>query len=139
MCDKGQKQTPLIFCSMHSGKTLLAVFSFRSHTRITLFSPTTSDNMNRIFLWCVPRTCSTVILKCLSFVEGLQAVNEPYNCAFRAGPERKKSDWPDMNDPVDKRLFKVYNYASNDDEILGFDEEHCTYGWIRDEILQACV
>ncbi|XP_022104348.1 uncharacterized protein LOC110986636 [Acanthaster planci] len=96
-----------------------------------------SGNMNRIFLWCVPRTCSTVLLKCLSFVDGIQVVNEPYNCAFHVGPERKKSDWPDLNNPMDKRLFETYNHASNDDDIQGFDDKHSTYGWIRDQILEA--
>ncbi|XP_022104346.1 branched-chain-amino-acid aminotransferase-like protein 2 [Acanthaster planci] len=95
-----------------------------------------ADSMSRMFLWCVPRTCSTVLLKCLSFVQGLQVVNQPYYCAYFIGPEGKKSDWPDMNDPVDKRLFETYYHASSNDD-RGFDEKNCTYGWIRDQILEA--
>ncbi|XP_022084378.1 branched-chain-amino-acid aminotransferase-like protein 2 [Acanthaster planci] len=95
-----------------------------------------SDNMNRVFLWCVPRTVSTAFLKCISFVEGLQVVNEPYQCAFHAGPEGKRSKL-NLSDPVDKRTAEVLDNVSVDEEVRGFDDKICTYGWIRDELLEA--
>ncbi|XP_022108978.1 uncharacterized protein LOC110989136 [Acanthaster planci] len=95
-----------------------------------------SDNLNRVFLWCVPRTVSTAFLKCISFVEGLQVVNEPYQCAFHSGPERK-SPQLDLSSPVEKRLAEILDHTSADGDVRCFDEKDCTYGWIRDELLEA--
>lgn len=53
----------------------------------------------RVFLWMVPRTCSTVITKCMSFVDDCVVWMEPYcMCHFNEtefNPEFKKDD-PDM-------------------------------------------
>ncbi|XP_038056966.1 uncharacterized protein LOC119728706 [Patiria miniata] len=95
-----------------------------------------SDNLNRVFLWCVPRTVSTAFLKCISFVEGLQVINEPYQCAYHSGPERKNPK-PNLSHPVEKRLEVILDDTSLDDEARGFDKKDCTYGWIRDELLEA--
>ena len=37
-----------------------------------------AGSRNRTFLWCTPRSCSTVLTKCLSGVEALQVWFEPY-------------------------------------------------------------
>lgn len=53
----------------------------------------------RVFLWSLPRTCSTVLLKCMSFVEGCAAWMEPYNMCYlnstHYNPDYLKED-PDM-------------------------------------------
>ncbi|KAJ8047205.1 hypothetical protein HOLleu_06146 [Holothuria leucospilota] len=42
-----------------------------------------SDRPLRVFLWMVPRTHSTVFMKCLSFVDGAEVWMEPYSaCHF---------------------------------------------------------
>ncbi len=95
-----------------------------------------SDDMNRIFLWCIPRTVSTALLKCLSFAEGTRVVIEPYETAFHSGPERK-SQTPDLTNPVDKRLVEILDPTGCDEDIGGFEASVCTYGYVRDELLQA--
>ena len=95
-----------------------------------------SDDMNRIFLWCVPRTVSTALVKCLSFVEGLQVVNEPYECAFHSGPERKNPN-PDLNNPVEKRLMGLLDITGCDEDVGGYEASVCTYRYVRDELLKA--
>ncbi|KAJ8019006.1 hypothetical protein HOLleu_42666 [Holothuria leucospilota] len=37
----------------------------------------------RIFFWVLPRTCSTVFTKLISFVDGAQIWLEPYDCCFQ--------------------------------------------------------
>lgn len=37
-----------------------------------------TKNQQRIFLWIIPRTCSTVLSKCMTFVDGVQVWMEPY-------------------------------------------------------------
>lgn len=53
----------------------------------------------RIFLWMIPRTCSTVITKCMSFVDDCVVWMEPYNMCHlndtTFNPEFMKDD-PDM-------------------------------------------
>ncbi len=94
-----------------------------------------ADDMKRIFLWCISRTVSTALVKCLSFVEGLQVVIEPYGCAFKSGPERKNPN-PDLTDPYEKRLHELRS-APVDDDIRGYEDSVCTYSFVRDEVLSA--
>ena len=62
-------------------------------------------------------------------------MSEPYRSAFRGGPERKKVN---MNNPVEKRLQeRLDHYTLYDEKIRGFDDSLCTYGFIRDELLEA--
>ena len=51
-----------------------------------------SEEQVRLMLWTVPRSTSTVLSKCLSFVEGSQVFFEPYTCAHHLGPERVRQD-----------------------------------------------
>ena len=41
-----------------------------------------SRNLTRIFLWCVPRSCSTAFTKMMSFVDGAEVWFEPYTKSF---------------------------------------------------------
>ncbi|KAJ8025685.1 hypothetical protein HOLleu_33307 [Holothuria leucospilota] len=40
------------------------------------------EQPTRIFLWCWPRTISTALEKCMSFVDGMQTWHEPYTVAY---------------------------------------------------------
>ena len=95
-----------------------------------------SDQLNRVFLWCIPRTVSTALTKCLGYVEGLQVVNEPYASAFHAGPERKAKDL-DMNDSLTIRLAEITDRKQSDRQksVDGLRDEMYSYAWIRDELL----
>ncbi|XP_072030048.1 uncharacterized protein [Amphiura filiformis] len=41
-----------------------------------------SDDIARVILWCVPRTCSTAFLKCMTYVPDSQVWYEPYLMGF---------------------------------------------------------
>ena len=85
----------------------------------------------RVILWASPRSLSTVLEKCLSYVDGVQIVNEPYNTAAQAGPDRKESTNP-FRQNVDEFLKKASE--EGDKEIVGWDDNICTYKWVKDTL-----
>ena len=85
----------------------------------------------RVILWAPPRSLSTVFEKCLSYVDGVQVVNEPYNTASHDGPEKRIS-----TNPVTESFQEFMKKASEDDdeEIVGWDNNICTYQWVKDTL-----
>ncbi|XP_071487972.1 uncharacterized protein [Diadema antillarum] len=49
------------------------------------------ENGTRVFLWCSPRTVSTALTKCLSFIEGMEVWSEPFVFCFAASKELQKA------------------------------------------------
>ncbi|XP_071490055.1 uncharacterized protein [Diadema antillarum] len=45
------------------------------------------ENGTRVFLWCSPRTVSTALSKCLSFIEGMEVWSEPFVYCFLSSKE----------------------------------------------------
>ena len=86
---------------------------------------------HRIICWGMPRSLSTVFEKCLSFVDGIQIINEPFQCASTTGPEgalakmgaaqNQNTGWEDMS----KAMEKV-------EEEQGWDDSLCTYKFAKD-------
>lgn len=66
-----------------------------------------SQKQPRIFLWCWPRSISTAVEKCLSFVDGMQTWHEPYTVAFNAELLSNKAimkEGTDSDAPISKVL-----------------------------------
>ncbi len=86
-------------------------------------------------LWGLPRSLTTALLKCISYVPDIQIINEPYNCAATFGPEGFSTPNYDLNgvdefgefmDDVRKEI------ASHPEEFTnGYDDEKCTFEWVR--------
>ena len=55
-----------------------------------------SQTHTRTFLWCVPRSSSTALMKCLSFVDDLEAWFEPYLFAHVAARHYKRTTNSDL-------------------------------------------
>ena len=92
----------------------------------------------RVMLWSNPRTLSTVFLKCMSFVEGTQAINEPYAVARGAGPDASLptdptllADLTKFLEDSDAKLAKVKM-----DLPKAFNKMDCTFKWVK-ETLEA--
>ncbi|XP_022105946.1 branched-chain-amino-acid aminotransferase-like protein 2 [Acanthaster planci] len=49
-----------------------------------------ADELNRVFLWGIPRSLTTVFIKCLSYVDGIQIATQLYADAFYFGPDAKR-------------------------------------------------
>ncbi|XP_072022090.1 uncharacterized protein [Amphiura filiformis] len=86
---------------------------------------------NRVLLWTVNRSLSTVFTKCLSFVDGIQIINEPFNIANCCGPERLRDDGSKMQAIFDAMLAKASTMSSN-----GYDVSLSSYDWVK-KMLEA--
>ncbi|XP_072028072.1 uncharacterized protein [Amphiura filiformis] len=90
----------------------------------------------KVMLWSNPRTLSTVFLKCMSFVEGTQCINEPYAVARVAGPEK-----PIPSDPEELAAMEGF-YAQYQAQLAtvkmdlpkAFSNDDCTFQWVKDTL-----
>ena len=97
--------------------------------------PTTSDRQVRLMMWTVPRSTSTVLSKCLSFVEDSKVLFEPFSAALIVGPDRVEYVAPNF---VNKEIYDFFlNYSPDDDGGQGFDSSQCSYAWVKEQLEQA--
>ncbi|XP_022093076.1 branched-chain-amino-acid aminotransferase-like protein 2 [Acanthaster planci] len=90
--------------------------------------------VNKVFLWSTPRCVSTAFAKCMSFVDAIQIVHEPYLCAFLLDVARDKPQNPtEQEKMIDDRTYEVLDPSVDAGE--SFDEKTCTFSWIKDELL----
>ncbi len=89
----------------------------------------------RVMLWGVPRTLSTAITKCMSFVEGSQIVIEPYNSAYHFGPEKVPLPAP----LAGRQQQNKQRFESVPIEGLqhAFQDDVCTYAWAKEHLLET--
>ncbi|XP_072033363.1 uncharacterized protein [Amphiura filiformis] len=88
----------------------------------------------RVMLWGLPRSLSTVFLKCISYVPDIQIINEPYNCAATFGPQgfsmpsdlNGVDEFGEFMDDVRKEIAK-----NPEDYKNGWDDENCTFEWVK--------
>ncbi|XP_072023372.1 uncharacterized protein [Amphiura filiformis] len=93
-----------------------------------------SKTTNRVFLWTVGRSLSTVFTKCLSFVDGIQIINEPFNVAHTCGPERLQDDGSRIQAKFEATLNTVLSAVSSSS--TGYDVNLSTYDWVK-KMLEA--
>ncbi|XP_071940935.1 uncharacterized protein [Antedon mediterranea] len=88
----------------------------------------------RVILWCIPRTVSTAFEKCMSQLDDVQIINEPYQSAFTIGPERFPP--PDgFEKETDIFIEKSNAIVSGYDG--GWEPDVATYKFIKENILEA--
>ncbi|XP_072033062.1 uncharacterized protein [Amphiura filiformis] len=91
----------------------------------------------RVFLWSVPRSLSTVFGKCMSFIPKTQIVNEPFNCAYHMGPEMQQNDSKPVSDDevakYEKGLADKINEMKHELP-MAFDAKVCTYNFVKSEL-----
>ena len=88
----------------------------------------------RIINWGMTRSLSTVFEKCMSFVDGVQIINEPFQCAWSLGPEGimggQGSNLGDAE--TDKLLDDLGAQIKQiDGGATGWDDKYCTYKWVK--------
>ncbi len=86
-----------------------------------------SQQTNKVLLWTVARSLSTVFTKCLSFVDGIQIINEPFNTANSCGPERIRDEGSRFQVIFDAMLAKATTRSSGS----GYDVNLSTYDWVK--------
>ncbi|XP_072029342.1 uncharacterized protein [Amphiura filiformis] len=87
---------------------------------------------NRVFLWTVGRSLSTVFTKCLSFVDGIQIINEPFHMALLCGPERLRDDGSRIQAIFDAMVARASAVSQGN----GYDVNISTYDWAK-KMLEA--
>ena len=96
----------------------------------------------RVMLWTTPRTLTTVLCKCLSFVPGMRIFYEPYLAAHIFGPGRQPLN---TSNKYDEQC--LYHYS--EERILKetpslpegatnwFSADVCTYDWVKSQLKNA--
>ena len=87
-----------------------------------------SQQTNKVFLWTVARSLSTVFTKCLSFVDGIQIIYEPFDVAYCSGPERLRDEGSRLQVIFDDMLAKAATTVSPGN---GYDINLSTYDWVK--------
>ncbi|XP_022094780.1 uncharacterized protein LOC110981487 [Acanthaster planci] len=98
-----------------------------------------ADDLQRVFLWGLSRSMSTALLKCLSYADGIQIVNQPYASAFYDGPEAVRPE-PNPNDKLLTQIVVECDKIARESEtaeVEGIASSLMTMEWIRDNLLQA--
>lgn len=98
----------------------------------------------KIFLWCVPRSISTAVLKCMSNVDGVEAWHEPYTMAYMS-----TTLWNPMFKPENVKLTDIRKRLLNPDpKIMEMafnalprgklqDQKLFTFPWVKEQ-LDSC-
>ncbi|XP_038070405.1 branched-chain-amino-acid aminotransferase-like protein 2 [Patiria miniata] len=87
-------------------------------------SPSPKEQQVRLMIWTTPRTTSTALTKCLSFVKDSKVFFEPYLTAYFMGPDKSVSP----NERGD-------SYPALKEEFVGwFDASQCTYKWVKEQL-----
>ena len=92
----------------------------------------------RVIHWGMARSLSTVFEKCMSFVDGSQIINEPYNSAMVIGPEgmmsvSQQQKGNEITQAIDKKLLDKID-EKQDGDATGWDDSLCTYQWVKDTL-----
>ncbi|XP_022094776.1 uncharacterized protein LOC110981482 [Acanthaster planci] len=98
-----------------------------------------ADDIQRVFLWGISRSMSTALLKCLSYAEGIQIINQPYASAFYTGPQAERPEL-NQNDKLLNKIVATYDKLSEDSEkakVRGLAPSLMSLERIRDDLLQA--
>ncbi len=89
---------------------------------------------NRVMLWTVGRSLSTVFLKCMSNVKGIQILNEPYYAACELGPESV------IAEQHQDYTSAFTNYKATENTIyetnlkMAVDDNVCTFDWAKEAL-----
>ncbi|XP_072039165.1 uncharacterized protein [Amphiura filiformis] len=93
-----------------------------------------------VMLWVNCRSLSTVFLKCMSYVKGIQVVSEPYMAATMFGPERTVTASGENLLTDISGSFKEYKTSETsvcDTNLkMAVEDEVCTFDWVK-ETLEA--
>ncbi len=85
-------------------------------------------------LWTMPRSTSTVFLKCFSYLPNTQIFHEPYVCAFHFGPERHPP--PADSFLADDKMGEFHQVLDDikSDFPMAFSVRQCTFKFLKDEL-----
>ncbi|XP_033125099.1 branched-chain-amino-acid aminotransferase-like protein 2 [Anneissia japonica] len=88
----------------------------------------------RVMLWSMPRTLSTAFTKCMSHLDNVSVISEPYTCAMMYGPEsqlimQKKSKDAFENLKDASKMISLHD--------VGLDQNLYTFKWVKESLLEG--
>lgn len=99
------------------------------------------NTQTRVMLWAPPQSLSTVFQKCLSYVDDIQIINEPYQSAAVSNPDNFAPCTPQSMEETVKEAYKnplgafisdVKRVQLEDDLAdIGWDDKICTPAWVK--------
>lgn len=98
------------------------------------------DNGNRIFLWCNPRSLSTVFEKCVSFMDGAQVWHEPYvacNLNFLFSTPEYLAKFPKINNTkgqIKDTTEEIDNFDHYFDGGNLTPSSYFNYDWVQEQL-----
>ncbi|XP_071943818.1 uncharacterized protein [Antedon mediterranea] len=95
----------------------------------------TDDKQVRVILWCIPRTVSTAFEKCMSNLDDVQIINEPYISAYSIGPE--KIPTPEIFREEEEKFVAKAEDVELGFDAGGWDTNKATYKFIKENVLEA--
>ncbi|XP_038045564.1 branched-chain-amino-acid aminotransferase-like protein 1 isoform X1 [Patiria miniata] len=94
-----------------------------------------SENQVRLLIWTVPRSLSTVLSKCLSFVENTKVFFEMYESIFIAPGVKTEDEMANMSEEEQKFLLAVREKAHGIS--AGVDASQCTFQGVKEQLEEA--
>ncbi|XP_071957800.1 uncharacterized protein [Antedon mediterranea] len=88
----------------------------------------------RVMLWCIPRSISTAFTKCMSHLDDVQIISEPYASVYFCGPDRQLFAKDEIN--KDNDSFHELANAVEMDYQAGWKSDTATYKFIKEDVLE---
>ncbi|XP_038066918.1 branched-chain-amino-acid aminotransferase-like protein 2 [Patiria miniata] len=100
--------------------------------------PPSSEQQVRLMIWTVPRSISTVLAKCLSFVDNSKVFFENYVTAYVLDPMRQLEKY--QNAELEEAMVAVMKEISEVAGLsAGFDASQCNAQWVKEQLEKAHV
>ncbi|XP_038066919.1 branched-chain-amino-acid aminotransferase-like protein 1 [Patiria miniata] len=97
-----------------------------------------SEQQVRLMIWTVPRSISTVLAKCLSFVDNSKVFFENYINAYVLDPVRQLEKY--RNAELEEAMGAAVKDISDVAGIsAGIDASECNYQWVKEQLEKAHV
>ncbi|XP_072043326.1 uncharacterized protein [Amphiura filiformis] len=82
----------------------------------------------RVMLWGLPRSLTTVLTKCLSYVDGIYVIHEAFTSALVTGPEKDIQDVQGLGSFMENAA----NMSDSNVEVQCWEDKICTFQWVKD-------
>ncbi|XP_072023268.1 uncharacterized protein [Amphiura filiformis] len=83
----------------------------------------------RVMLWGLPRSLTTVLTKCLSYVDGIYVIHEAFGSVTFTGPENKIKKG---GEGLKSFMENAATISDANVEVQCWEDNICTYQWVKD-------
>ncbi len=91
-------------------------------------SDANTTTLHRVYIWSLPRTLGTALMKCLSYIDDVQVIYEPTVSAFYYGPDA---------DLERQQAITMLMKEADENEVesyKAFRDDKCSYEWVKEQL-----